>query len=128
VKVLSTNVPIFTRDIDTAIERYEALTRETVRERFELPETGVRIAILGSLTIIAGSESELGALRNVRATFVVDSLTDYDAYLRATGATTLRGPSPTPAGTNMIVRDIEGVVLEFVEPHSKEASHVTKPD
>ena len=91
MKVLSTSVPIFTRDIEAAIERYEALARETVRERFD-----------------------------VRATFVVDSLAEYDAHLRSTGATTLQGPSPTPASTNLIVRDVEGAVFEFVEPHSKE--------
>jgi hypothetical protein len=54
MKVLSTSVPIFTRDIEAAIERYEALTRETVRERFEVHEQGIEIAPLGSLTIIAG--------------------------------------------------------------------------
>jgi hypothetical protein len=80
MRVLSTSVPIFTSDFEAAIERYEALTRETVRQRFEVPERGIRIAILGSL----------------------------------------QGPSPTPAGTNLIVRDTEGVVFEFVEPHSKE--------
>ena len=124
MKVLSTSVPIFTRDIEAAIERYEALTRETVRERFEVPEQGIEIAILGSLTIIAGPEEEIGALRNLRATFIVDSLAAYDAHLRSTGATTLQGPRPTPAGTNLIVRDVEGVVFEFVEPHSKESFHV----
>jgi len=40
--------------------------------------------------------------------------------VRSTGATRLRGPSPTPAGTNPIVRDVEGVVFEFVEPDAKE--------
>ena len=120
MKVLSTSVPIFTSDFEAAIERYEALTRETVRQRFELPERGIRIALLGSVTIIAGSERESGTLRNVRATFIVDSLAEYDAHLRSTGATTLQGPSPTPAGTHLIVRDVEGVVFEFVEPHSKE--------
>ena len=119
MKVLSTSVPIFTRDIEAAIKRYESLTRETVRERFEVPEQGIEVAILGSLTLIAGSEREIGALRNVRATFIVDSLAEYDAHLRSTGATTLQGPSPTP-GTHLIVRDVEGVVFEFVEPHSKE--------
>src|SRR3984893_16490686 len=122
MKVLSTSVPIFTRDIEAAIERYEALTGEAVRQRFELPEGGTRIAILGSVTVIAGSEREMGALKDVRATFVVDSLAEYHAHLRSTGATTLQGPSPTPAGTNLIVRDIEGVVFEFVEPRSKESS------
>jgi predicted enzyme related to lactoylglutathione lyase len=120
MKVLSTSVPIFTGDFEAAIERYAALTGEAVRQRFEISERGIRIAILGSLTIIAGSEREIGALGHVRATFVVDSLAEYYAHLRSTGATTLQGPSPTPAGTNLIVRDIEGVVFEFVEPHSKE--------
>jgi hypothetical protein len=120
MKVLSTSVPIVTSDFEAAIERYEARTREAVRQRFELPERGIRIAILGSLTIIASSEKEIGALRDVRATFIVDSLAEYDAHLRSTGAATLQGPSRTPAGTNMIVRDVEGVVCEFVEPHSKE--------
>ena len=126
MKVLSTSVPIFTRDIEAAIERYEALTGEAVRQRFELPEGGTRIAILGSVTVIAGSEREMGALKDVRATFVVDSLAEYQAHLRSTGATTLQGPSPTPAGTNLIVRDVEGVVFEFVEPHLKESFHVDK--
>jgi predicted enzyme related to lactoylglutathione lyase len=126
MKVLSTSVPIFTRDIEAAIERYEALTRETVRERFEVPEQGIEIAILGSLTIIAGPEKHIGALKNLRATFIVDSLNEYAAHLRSTGATMLQGPSRTPAGTNLIVRDVEGVVFEFVEPHSKESSRVTK--
>lgn len=120
MKVLSTSVPIFTRDIEAAIERYQALTRETVRERFEVPEQGLEIAVLGILTIIAGPETNLSALRSLRATFIVDSLAEYDAHLRAAGATTLQGPSLTPAGTNMLVRDVEGVVLEFVEPAAKE--------
>jgi hypothetical protein len=122
MKVLGTGVPIFTTDIERTLERYKALTREEVSQRFELPERGIRIAILGSLTIIEGSERELGALRNVRATFIVDSLSDFEAHLRSAGATTLQGPSRTPAGTNMIVRDIEGVVFEFVEPRQKESS------
>src|ERR1700730_17762121 len=122
MKVLSTSVPIFTSDFEAAIERYEALTREAVRQRFELPKRAIRIAILGSLTIIDGPAGEIGALRDVRATFIVDSLAEYDAHLRSTGATTLQGPSRTPAGTNMIVRDVEGVVFEFVEPRQKESS------
>jgi predicted enzyme related to lactoylglutathione lyase len=118
MKLLSTSVPIFTSDFEAAIERYEALTGEAVSQRFELPNRGIRVALLGSVTIIGGSERDSGALRDVRATFIVDSLAEYHAHLRSTGATTLQGPSPTPAGTQLIVRDVEGVVLEFVEPHS----------
>jgi len=122
--VLSTSVPILTRDIEAAIERYEGLTRETVRERFEVPGQGIEIAILGSLTIITGPEKNIGALRNLRATFIVDSLAEYAAHLRSTGATTIQGANRTPAGTNLIVRDVEGVVLEFVEPGPKKAGIV----
>jgi predicted enzyme related to lactoylglutathione lyase len=120
MKLLGTNVPIFTSDMKAAIERYEALTRESVSQRFELAERGTQVAILGSLTIIAGSEREIGALKDVRATFIVDSLVEYEAHLRSTGATILQGPSGTPAGTNLIVRDVEGLVFEFVEPKSEE--------
>jgi predicted enzyme related to lactoylglutathione lyase len=120
VKVLGTSIPIFTSDFESAIERYQGLTGEVVRQQFDVPERGLRIAILGSLTIIAGAEREPGALRSVRATFIVDSLAEYEAYLRSTGATTLQGPSRTPAGTQLIVRDVEGLVFEFVEPDSNE--------
>src|SRR3981081_3957881 len=120
MKVLRTSVPIFTHDLEAAIERYEALTREPVRERFEVPEQGIEIWIVGRVTISAGPQLYIGALRNLRATFIVDSLAEYSAHLRSTGATTLQGPNPTPAGTKLICRDIEGVVFEFVEPHSKE--------
>jgi hypothetical protein len=120
VKVLVVSVPILTSDIDAAIARYEALTGEAVRERFELPNGRVQIAILGSLTIIAGTSPEIGVLREVRATLIVDSLAEFEAHPRAAGGTMLQRPGRTPAGTNMIVRDVEGVVLEFVEPHSKE--------
>jgi predicted enzyme related to lactoylglutathione lyase len=120
MKVLSTSVPIFTSDFEAAIERYQALTGQAVRQRFEFRERGIRIAVLGSVTVIAGSEREVGALRDIRATFVVDSLAEYAAHLRSMGATTLQGPGPTPIGTNMIVRDTEGVVFEFVEVRSRE--------
>jgi hypothetical protein len=40
MKVLGTSVPIFTSDFEAAFERCEALTREAVRQRFELPERG----------------------------------------------------------------------------------------
>jgi predicted enzyme related to lactoylglutathione lyase len=119
LKVLATSVPIFTGDFEAAIKRYQALIGEAVSQQFEIPERGLRIGILGSLTIIAGAEREPGALRTVRATFIVDSLAEYDAHLRSAGAAILQGPSVTPAGTQLIVRDVEGVVFEFVEPHSK---------
>jgi predicted enzyme related to lactoylglutathione lyase len=115
MKVLGSSVPIFATDLEAAVLRYEALTGETVKQRFDLPEHGIRIAVLGSLTIIAGAVATLGALREVRATLIVDSLAEYESHLRSTGGSILQGPGPTPAGRNMIARDAGDVVFEFVE-------------
>ncbi len=118
MKLLGMAVPVFTKNIETAIERYGALTGEAVESRFTIAELGITIAKLGPFALIAGEESAIAPLKNVRATLMVDSLADYEAHLRATGATILRPPSPTPVGRNMVARDAEGVVFEFVEPRS----------
>jgi predicted enzyme related to lactoylglutathione lyase len=119
MKLLGTAVPVFTNDIEAAIARYAALTGEAVMERFTIPGRGITIAKLGSVTLIAGDGAAIAPLKSVRATFIVDSLAEYDAHLRATGATILQEPSPTPAGRNMVARDVEGAVFEFVELRTK---------
>jgi predicted enzyme related to lactoylglutathione lyase len=116
MKFLGITVPVFTRNIEAAIERYGALTGETVQQRFQIVDHGITIAKMGSFTIISGEESAIAPLRNVRATFIVDSVADYEAHLRAIGATIVQAPRPTPAGKNMVARDAEGTVFEFVEP------------
>ncbi len=115
MKLLGVAVPVFTTDIEAAIARYGALTGETVQQRFTIPGRGITIAKLESVAIIAGDEAAIAPLKSVRATFIVDSLTDYEAHLRAAGAAILQAPSPTPAGRNMVARDVEGAVFEFVE-------------
>jgi hypothetical protein len=49
--------------------------------------------------------------------FIVDSIVEFEAHMRGSGATILQAPAPTPAGRNMLARDEEGTVLEFVEPN-----------
>ena len=117
MKVVGVSVPVLTRDIDRAIPHYEALTGERVKTRFVVPGRGLTVALLGSVTLIAGDEEALTSMRELRATFVVDSITDFEAHLRSTGATILQPPAPTPAGRNMVARDAEGAVFEFVEPN-----------
>jgi predicted enzyme related to lactoylglutathione lyase len=115
MKVLGVAVPVFTRDIEPAISRYEALTGERVTARFGLPERRLTFALLGSVTLIAGDERALAPLRELRGTFVVDSIVDFEAHLQSTGATILQAPTPTPLGRNMFARDADGTMLEFVE-------------
>jgi predicted enzyme related to lactoylglutathione lyase len=116
MKIVGMSVPVFTGDIESAIARYEALLRREVKARFAIPERGLTVAILEGVTLIAGVERDLAPLREVRATFTVDSLAEFEAHLRASGGAIVQPPTPTSAGRNMVVRDVEGVVFELVEP------------
>jgi predicted enzyme related to lactoylglutathione lyase len=118
MKVVGVSVPVLTRDIDRAIPHYEALTGERVKRRFVVPERRLTIALLGSVTLISGDEEALTPMRELRATFIVDSVTDFEAHFQSNGGTILQPPAPTPAGRNMVARDVEGAVFEFVEPNA----------
>ena len=122
MKIIGVSVPVFTTDIDRAIARYEALMGERVTRRFDVPEHRLTIALLGSVTLIAGDEPALAPLRELRASFLVDSLADFEAQLRSDGATIVQPPAPTPVGRNLIARDVEGALLEFVELTSPQRS------
>jgi predicted enzyme related to lactoylglutathione lyase len=115
MKILGVSAPVPTGDIERAIPRYEALTGERMKQRFVVPERRLTIALLGSVTLVSGDDEALAVMRDVRATFTVDSLANFEAHLRSNGATILQPPTPTPVGRNMFARDVEGAVFEFVE-------------
>jgi predicted enzyme related to lactoylglutathione lyase len=116
MRVVGVSVPVLTADIESAIQRYQALLHEEVRARFVIPERRLTVALLGDIALISGTERDLVPLREVRATLTVDSLAEFESHFRASGAVILQPPTHTPAGRNMVVRDIEGVVFELVEP------------
>jgi len=115
MKVLGITVPIFTTEFESAIASYARLMGEPIQLKFEIPARGISVAKIGSLLIIGGSEEALVSLRQIRATLRVDSLDDYNDYLRATGAAILQPPTITPTGRNMIAKGNDGVVFEYVE-------------
>jgi predicted enzyme related to lactoylglutathione lyase len=116
MKVVSTSVPVPTVNIESALARYQALLGVEVKARFVIPERRLTVALLGDVPLIGGAERDLAPLREVGATFTVDSLLEeFEAHLRDSGATILQPPTPTPAGRTVVVRDVEGVVLELVE-------------
>jgi|SRR5882724_6940884 len=122
MKILGVSIPVLTENLERAIPRYEALTAERVKRRFVVPERHLTLAQLGSVTLISGDEQALAPLRELRATFIVDSIVEFEAHLRSNGAAILQAPAPTPLGRNMFARDIEGTVLEFVELVSPQSS------
>lgn len=115
MKILNVAVPVLAVNMEVAIAAYAALTGEAVSARFAVPGNGVEVATLGAITIIAGSKDLLAPFEKIRATFTVDSLDDYEAHLRASGASLLQPPSQTPSGRTMIARLSDSTVFEFVE-------------
>jgi predicted enzyme related to lactoylglutathione lyase len=115
MKILSVTVPIFTTNFESDIKIYEKLVGEPVHNKFEVPDKGFSVARIGHFLLIGGTEEILAPLRQIRATLSVDSLDEYDAHLRESGATILQPPSSTPTGKNMIAMGADGVVFEYVE-------------
>ena len=51
----------------------------------------------------------------VRVTFAVDSVREFEASLKSLGFAILQPPTRVTTGSNMLVRDVDGGVFEFVE-------------
>ncbi len=115
MKVLGITVPIFTTDFEMSVKAYEALMGVSTQKKFDIASIGISVAKIGSILIIGGSEETLTQLKQIRATFVVDSIEDYYSYLVGGNATILQPPTSTPTGQNMIAKGKDGVVFEYVE-------------
>ena len=79
--------------------------------RFEIPQIGLELAQIGDILLIAGSDEALKPFRSTQATFLVDSLDEFRAYLEEKGAEIIRGPDKVPTGRNMTVRHPDGSVI-----------------
>ena len=120
MKILKTLSRLYINDLNSALEFYEELLGTPAAMRFEIPQIGLELAQIGDILLIAGSEEALKPFRSTQATFLVDSLDEFKAYLEEKGAEIIRGPDKVPTGRNMTVRHPDGAVIEYVE-HSKMA-------
>lgn len=103
---------------------YHRVLRRTFRlpaaMRFKIPQIGLELVQIGNILIIAGSNEALKPFRSTQATFLVDSLDEFKAYLEEKGADILRGPNKVPTGRNMTVKHPDDSIIEYVE-HSNPA-------
>lgn len=118
MKVLKILSRLYVNDLNQALEFYEELLGTPVTRRLELPQIGLELAQVGDILLVAGSDEALRTFRSTQATFLVDSLDEFKAYLEEKGAELIRGPNKVPTGRNMTVRHPDGSVIEYVE-HSK---------
>lgn len=120
MKILQTLSRLYVNELNSALEFYEKLLSTTAAMRFEIPQIGLELAQIGNILLIAGSEEALKPFISTQATFLVDSLDEFRAFLEEKGAEIIRGPVKVPTGRNMTVRHPDGSVIEYVE-HLKAA-------
>jgi len=119
MKVIGISLPIFTTEFEPAVKYYVALMGEPIQRKFEIPSKGITVAKIGNILVIGGSEDALIPLKQIRATFTVDSIDEYETYLRENSAIILQSTTPTPVGRNMIAKGSDGLVFEYVEIDQK---------
>ena len=115
MKILRTLTRVCVNDIESTIQFYENLTGVKTGLRFSMPATGLELAGVGEVLVIAGTDEALTPFRQTNATFLVDSLEEYHRFLTENGATVLSPPKQVPTGMNMTVRHPDGLVIEYVE-------------
>ncbi|HII93475.1 MAG TPA: VOC family protein [Methanosarcina sp.] len=120
MKILQTLSRLYVNDLRSVLEFYEDLLGSSVALRFKIPQIGLELAQIGNILLIAGSDEALKPFRSTQATFLVDSLDEFKAYLEERGAKILRGPNKVPTGRNMTVKHPDGSIIEYVE-HSNPA-------
>ncbi|MBD2343952.1 VOC family protein [Anabaena subtropica] len=114
IKVL-TRVYLNPTELDDAIAFYENLFTEKCWLWFQYSETGLELAGVGSVLLIAGSAEVLSPFKNTQATFLVDSLNDFRELLTEQGAVIMTEPEQVLTGMNMQAIHPDGTIIEYVE-------------
>lgn len=108
---------ICVRELDSAVELYETIFKEKCALRFQYPEMHLELAQVGSILLLCGSDEALEPFRATKATFLVDSVADFQAYLLQHGAKVIRDLKKVPTGVNMTLQHPDGTIVEYVEHH-----------
>lgn len=121
MKILEVFTRIFlpSSEIDNQISFYENLCDQKCKLRFNYVEKGLELAIVGPFLLISGSENQLTPFKETRVTCLVDSIDDFNTFLVEQGAIILDEPKIVPTGRNMRARHADGLVVEYVEHHTK---------
>lgn len=120
MKILKILSRLYINNLDQAFEFYENLLGESAAMRFQIPQIGLELAQIGDILLIVGSEEDLKPFRSTQATFLVDSLDDFRAFLEENGSEIIRGPARVPTGRNMTAKHPDGAIIEYVEHLSDE--------
>ena len=116
MKILKTMSRIFIENnFDETIQFYEGLYGDDCSLKFDYPETGLKLASVGNILIICGSAEKLKPFTETKIAFRVDSIEEYEKYIKTQGCEIINSIKKVPTGFNMIVRHNDGAVFEYVE-------------
>ena len=105
----------YVHEMDKAVKFYENLLNEKCKLRIPYPQANLELAQVGSILLICGSNEALQPFKDTKATFLVDSVTEYREFLLNNGATIIRDLKEVPTGINMTVKHSDGSIIEYVE-------------
>lgn len=104
---------------DETVSFYETLIAQEARLRFDYPEYDLKLAQVGSVLLIGGTDKSLAPFRATQATFLVNDIAAWEKHLPSTDATIINTVKRVPTGWNMLVRHPDGMIAEYVEHQSK---------
>lgn len=112
--VLATFARLYVDDLDQAIEALAASGVTNVRLRFG-HATGLQLALVGDVLVLAGSPETLAPFRATVLTLVVDDLEQAIASAHRARAWVAREPTEQATGRNVTMGFPAGPVIEYVE-------------
>ncbi len=98
---------IYVNDMDQTVAFYESLLDEKCSMRFKHKQFHLELVQVGSILIICGTDEVLESFKNTKATFIVDSITEFKDFLLENDVTIMKDVKKTPTGFNMIVEYVE---------------------
>jgi hypothetical protein len=128
MKILRITAPVLTvasECLAATVAFYELALGETARARFRNPSGTLDLVLIGSMLVIGGAPDVLATRSDLKATFIVDSLDEWQAEVIRKGATIIEGPAPGPmsdsgpVGSFMFVRQPDGQLFEYFQPNAR---------
>ncbi|MGG3622471.1 VOC family protein [Bacillus gobiensis] len=126
MKILKVYTPVFMHNnqLEESIAFYEQLLGERCDLCFLYPEAGMEIATVDSMLLVAGPESGIAHVKEMKLALLVDSFNEWKEELLKKGATILSEPQEVPTGYNMFVRHPDGSFVEYIEWVSEKVAAV----
>jgi hypothetical protein len=100
---------------ELTITFYEKIHNTQCDLRFEMNQGSVNAAIVGDMMIFSGTAGSLASIRQLQATFFVDSLDDFVLLLIANGGEVVHLPQSDGLGRHLWVRNPDDLVVEYLE-------------